>query len=66
MTRRKFLSLPGLEVRPLGQPARNLPLYGLLYVLDSSLMYKALNPRSTSSDGYNTTAPFYILIVLLR
>jgi hypothetical protein len=47
-------------------PTRNLPLYGLFYVLNSSLMYKPLNPRSTSSDFCNATTPVYILIDLLR
>jgi hypothetical protein len=27
--KRKFLTLPGLELRPLGRPARNQSLYGL-------------------------------------
>jgi hypothetical protein len=29
--KRKFLTLPGLEVRPLGRPARNQSLYRLSY-----------------------------------
>jgi hypothetical protein len=29
--KRKFLTLPGLELRPLGRPARSQSLYGLYY-----------------------------------
>jgi hypothetical protein len=29
--KRKFLSLPGLEIRPLGRPARSQSLYRLRY-----------------------------------
>jgi hypothetical protein len=31
MEERKFLNLPGLELRPLGRPARSLSLYRLRY-----------------------------------
>jgi hypothetical protein len=45
MEKRKFLTLPGLELRPLGRPARNQSLYRLRY--PGSLMawfLKLLNP----------------------
>jgi hypothetical protein len=29
--KRKFLTLPGLQLRPVGRPARSLSLYGLRY-----------------------------------
>jgi hypothetical protein len=35
--KRKFLTLPGLELRPLGRPARNQSLYRLHY-LDSQFI----------------------------
>jgi hypothetical protein len=37
--RRKFLTLPGLELRPIGLPARNQSLYRLRYPGSSAAWY---------------------------
>jgi hypothetical protein len=37
--KRKFLTLPGLELRPLGRPACSQSLYRLSYPRSSSLTY---------------------------
>jgi hypothetical protein len=37
--KRKFLTLPGLELRPLGRPARSRSLYRLSYPGSSSVWY---------------------------
>jgi hypothetical protein len=37
--KRKFLTLPGLELRPLGSPARSQSLYRLLYLGTQPLEY---------------------------
>jgi hypothetical protein len=37
--KRKFLNLPGLELRPIGRPARSLSPYGLRVYLINSTVY---------------------------
>jgi hypothetical protein len=41
--RRKFLTLPGLELRPLGRPARSQTLYRLHYPGSQLLRYASQN-----------------------
>jgi hypothetical protein len=49
--KRKFLTLPGLKLRPLGRPARSQSLYRLCYPT------KHTNFRILSSFGYNISFP---------
>jgi hypothetical protein len=41
--KRKFLALPGLELRPLGRPARNQSLYRVRYLGTSLLCNNFFN-----------------------
>jgi hypothetical protein len=38
--KRKFLTLPGLELRPFGRPARSQSLYRLRYPVESELIIR--------------------------
>jgi hypothetical protein len=44
--KRKFFTLPGLELRPLGRPARNQSLYRLSYpgskLVNASILFRDL------------------------
>jgi hypothetical protein len=42
--RRQFLTLPGLELRPLGRPARSQSLYRLRYTGSTCFNTKTLHP----------------------
>jgi hypothetical protein len=44
--KRKFLTLPGLEVRPLGRPARSQSLYRLRYPAPNMLYVRLENTNS--------------------
>jgi hypothetical protein len=52
--RRKFLTLPGLEVRPRGRPARNLSLYRLGYPCSQDLTTNSLCKFSETSFRFRT------------
>jgi hypothetical protein len=58
--KRKFLSLPGLEPRPLGRPGRSQSLYRLRYPGFFNSVYKAENinfsiqNRSTMRTAYKS------------
>jgi hypothetical protein len=43
MVKRKFLTLPGLELRPLGRPALNQSLYPLRYPSSQSSRQYSMN-----------------------
>jgi hypothetical protein len=54
--KRKFLTLPGLELRPLGRPARSQSLYRLsypgsllhVYSLDTTVLYRRISRRNVT------------------
>jgi hypothetical protein len=52
LEKRKFLTLPGLELRPLSRPARCQSLYRLRY------------PGSTSQVGYSSKTIFVFRLIM--
>jgi hypothetical protein len=48
MEKRKFLTLPGLELRPLGRPARTQSLYRLSYPGSYDCVYIQMHLKSSS------------------
>jgi hypothetical protein len=51
--KRKFLTLPGLELRPLGCPARSQSLYRLRYPGKSQNYFKYLPKHSLKSKQFS-------------
>jgi hypothetical protein len=45
--KRNFLTLPGLELRPLGRPARSQSLYRLRYLAPNFSFYINIDPKKT-------------------
>jgi hypothetical protein len=70
LERRRFLTLPGLELRPLGRPARSQSLYGLRYagsltnteykleILNIEVQYKKISLRKLKKNSRPSLAYF--------
>jgi hypothetical protein len=67
--KRKFLTLPGLKLRPLSHPARNQSLYRLRYPGSDSTLSIQTKVRDVCSEGLRNIYIYiyiYIYIALSR